>query len=518
MKSNRYESGPRRINAYLLVLFTGFLIILSFPKFGHGIFAWVALVPFLFAIKDTHPLKAMGLGFLAGILGFTGMLYWIAYVVVTYGYLPLYVGIPVMLLLAAYMSLYLALFAGGIRYLSARKIPLVLSAPALWTVLEYIRSHLFTGFPWENIGYSQYRFEMLRQAADIFGVFGISFIIVLINVMVYDLLAKKNAKKILIAEAALGICLIVVLNLYGYLRTEEIKRIIPNAEKLNVMLVQGNIEQDIKWNPAYQVATVSKYCQLTLADPPTRETLVVWPETAAPFYFQDENFLHHAIAGAAKLTGSWLLLGSPAYDKIGADRYDFSNSAFLLSPSGIIAGRYDKVHLVPYGEYVPLRRFFPFIGRLVAGVGDFKEGRGFYPLTMGNHKLGLMICYEGILPEAGRAYKRRGTDLLVNITNDAWFGKTSAPYQHVSMTVFRAIENRLYVVRAANTGITGVIDPLGNIAGATSLFQDASVKGTVAFLRIPTIYEKYGDLFVPLCVILLIVIFISSRKGTKAND
>jgi len=158
------------------------------------------------------------------------------------------------------------------------------------------------------------------------------------------------------------------------------------------------------------------------------------------------------------------------------------NSAFLLRPDGVPAGRYDKVHLVPYGEYVPLRKIFPFIGKLVVGVGDFRPGEGFHPIRGEGWNLGVLICYEGIFPEAARAYKREGATLLVNITNDAWFGRTSAPYQHLSMTVFRAVETRLYLVRAANTGISAIVDPAGKILSRTPIFERAVLKGEVKII------------------------------------
>ena len=188
------------------------------------------------------------------------------------------------------------------------------------------------------------------------------------------------------------------------------------------------------------------------------------------------------------------------------------NSAFLLSPRGKVTGHYDKVHLVPYGEYVPLRKWFPFINKLVVGVGDFQSGKGYYPLNIGNHKLGVLICYEGIFPKASRIYKQGGANLLVNITNDAWFGKTSAPFQHLSMTVFRAVENRLFLVRSANTGISAIIDPTGTIVEQSELFTSAIVKGTVKFINKKTVYSTYGDSFVLICIISLICCFIISLR------
>ena len=191
------------------------------------------------------------------------------------------------------------------------------------------------------------------------------------------------------------------------------------------------------------------------------------------------------------------------------------NSAYLLSPQGEQEAKYDKVHLVPYGEYVPLRRLFPFISKLVQGVGDFGTGKGYVPLAMDGRQIGILICYEGIFAEAGRTYRRNGAELLVNITNDAWFGRTSAPYQHLSMTVFRAVENRLYLIRAANTGISAIIDPLGRIVSRTGLFEKATLRGEMRFMDGGTFYSAWGDIFVFACGILLVVFIIMAMKGRK---
>jgi apolipoprotein N-acyltransferase len=208
------------------------------------------------------------------------------------------------------------------------------------------------------------------------------------------------------------------------------------------------------------------------------------------------------------------LFGSPSYEEEGG-RASFANSAFLLKPDGVLAGRYDKMHLVPYGEYVPLRRFFPFIGKIVQGVGEFRPGKGFYPISYHGRRFGVLICYEGIFPEAARDYKNRQAHLLVNITNDAWFGKTSAPYQHLSMTVFRAIETRLYLVRSANTGISAVIDPTGRIVSRTGLFERTVLKGEVKFIDAKTFYEAYGDVFVYGCALFLIIGYGMQKRRRK---
>jgi apolipoprotein N-acyltransferase len=304
---------------------------------------------------------------------------------------------------------------------------------------------------------------------------------------------------------------------YGHFRTANIRESLKKASPMEVTLVQGNIDQNIKWDARYQSETLNIYRSLSLSAIPAPDGLIVWPETAAPFYFERPDPLREAVIHLARISGRPLLFGSPSYEDENG-RVSFMNSAYLLRPDGVVAGRYDKVHLVPYGEYVPLRQFFPFIGKLVAGIGDFRPGKGFDPLVSDGRRLGVLICYEGIFPEAARDYKRNRADLLVNITNDAWFGRTSAPYQHLSMTVFRAVENRLYLVRAANTGVSAVIDPTGVILSRTGVFERTVLKGEVKFIDEKSFYASYGDLFVYLCGLLLILIdFMQKRRRNHAG-
>jgi apolipoprotein N-acyltransferase len=499
-----------------MAVLSGLLLFLSFPKFGSGFLAWVALIPLFYALKDAQPREGLKIGFLFGFIAHVGILYWIAYVVVQYGYLPLYTGISAMLLLAVYMGFYTAAFSMGVAYFQQRCEFLIISAPLLWTVLEFARSHLFTGFPWENLAYSQYQYGKIIQISDITGVYGITFTIVMINAFLFVFLQRKNQKRHLLAEALAIFAIISTIYGYGQYRTADIRRALSRASGLEVSLIQGNIDQNIKWSPEHQKETLDIYRSVTLAAAPAAGGLIVWPETATPFYFQRLDPLQASVIDVARTSKAALLFGSPSYAEAGG-RIDYMNSAFLLRPDGVISGRYDKVHLVPYGEYVPLRKFFPFMDKIVVGVGDFKAGKGFYPLTYEGRRLGVLICYEAIFPEGARSYKREGADILVNITNDAWFGRTSAPYQHLSMTVFRAIETRLPLVRAANTGMSAIIDPTGEIQSRTPIFERTFLKGEVKIIDEKTFYTAYGNLFVYLCGIFLLILFISTRERSNGN-
>jgi len=513
-----YTTHWKPFSNLAMAFLSGLLLFLSFPKFGSGILAWVALVPLFYALRDAKPWEGFKTGFLTGLIAHVGILYWIFYVVVQYGYLPVYAGIAAVLLLAAYLSLYTACFAMGVVFLRARGNAVFLSAPLLWTILEFARSHFFTGFPWENLAYSQYLYENIIQIADITGTYGITFTIVLINTVLYNVLtAQFRRGRYPAAEIATACAILVVVYGYGHFRTAEMHESLKKASTVEVALVQGNIDQNIKWDARYQSETLDIYRTLSLRAIPAPGGLIVWPETAAPFYFEHPGPLREAVFDLVRISGRPLLFGSPRYEE-GNGMVSFMNSAYLLRSDGAVAGRYDKVHLVPYGEYVPLRKLFPFIGKLVAGVGDFRPGKGFDPLVSEGRRIGVLICYEGIFPEAARDYKRKKADLLVNITNDAWFGTTSAPYQHLSMTVFRAVENRLYLVRAANTGISAIIDPTGKILAQTGIFERTVLKGEVKYIDEKTFYTAYGDLFVYLCGIVLIpYYFILQRRRKNAG-
>ncbi|MFO7570756.1 MAG: apolipoprotein N-acyltransferase [Smithellaceae bacterium] len=487
--------------AIFFALLSGFLIFLSFPKHGLGFISWVAFVPLFIALRHALTIRrALLLGFITGFTAHVGLIYWIALVVVNYGYLPVWQGVTVMFLLAAYLGIYIAVFAAGVVFFR-QKAPLFLVAPVLWVCLEYLKSHLLTGFPWANLGYSQYLNPPLIQLADVGGVFILSFMILLLNVAFFEVITRRARQ-----TYALAFCVLIIwagAYAYGVFKIRQVDRALAEAPSMNVSLIQGNIDQSVKWNPANQEKTLNIYEELSSRQPPSETGLIVWPETAVPFLYQDPGTLQARVRELPVATKSWLLFGSMSYASQGQNA-DYFNSAYLLSPDGETSGKYDKVHLVPYGEYVPLRNVFPFINALTAGIGDFAEGAGYNVLTMGEKKIGVLICYEAILPDAVRHYKRKGAELLVNITNDAWFGQTSAPYQHLSMAVFRSVESRLYLVRAANTGVSAIVDPKGRVTAKTEIFTSDALAGSVQFPAMPTIYAKYGDWFVWMNYFLLI--------------
>jgi apolipoprotein N-acyltransferase len=494
--------------ALFLAASSGFLLTLSFPKIGVSFLAWFALVPLLAASRDLSVKNSFFFGLLTGLIHYLTLIYWLAHTMSTYGHLPFYVSLPVLFLLSFYLALYIALFSTAVTGLCSSPLFLFFAAPMAWVSLEYLRSFLFTGFPWELIGYTQYKMLHVIQISDIFGVYGVSFCIVLFNTtlfLIYLALTHKEWKgKNIGAKQAVSVAAVVAIILsavwgYGDQRIHQLHELTANCPSVKVAVIQGNIDQAKKWDPAFQLSSTLKYIRLSLQSKNRQPDLVVWPETATPFYFTKNDKLSKLVLSGIRETGADFLIGSPAYD-FKKDKVEYYNSAFLVDASGNILGRYDKTHLVPFGEYVPLKKWLPFVGKMVEGVGDFGTGEKGRTLKWKNFRIGVLICYEVIFPPISRAMVQNHASILINLTNDAWYGKSSAPYQHFSMAIFRAVENRRSLVRAANTGISGFIDPSGRVLEATRIFKDAVITQKVSMLEMKTFYSKFGDVFAMACL------------------
>jgi apolipoprotein N-acyltransferase len=314
-----------------------------------------------------------------------------------------------------------------------------------------------------------------------------------------------------------GILLTVIF--YGNFRIEKITAADNNSIHLQVSLIQGNIDQAHKWDPAYTNETLATYQSLTVKAAQDHSDLIVWPETAVPCYFSPEHWYEPFFLSLAKKVNAPILFGSLAYEaRSHPEEYKYFNSAFLVSPEDKKVSQYDKVHLVPFGEYVPLKSFLPFVEKLVVGVGDFSPGKNFTLFGIPMARFGVLICYEIIFPDLSRHYCKSGANFLVTITNDAWFGRSSAPYQHFSMAVFRAVENRTAVVRAANSGISGIIEPTGYIQRQTPLFERTYCKGKIPVNSSSTFYSRYGDVGVALCGIILLLFMLIGIIMNKKNS
>jgi len=489
--------GDRAAGRYLLALVSGAMLALSFPRPGISPLAWFAFVPLFIAAAGVTPKLGFKLGFTAGCAAYAGLLYWVNIVMTTYGKLHWTVSGSLYLTLAAYLALYPGLVLWLVRRCETRGIAALFSFPVFWVGGELIRSFVLTGFPWANLGYSQYRTLPLIQISDLTGVYGVSFLVAFANVVLYRIWVWMRHKDATYPVRDLILLLVLLAATLGY--GFNALNLVEKGPLQRVLMVQGNIPQDVKWDPAFQESTVATYERLTRKGCQSPGTLVVWPESALPFYFQGEPAYAARVQALAAELKSCLVAGSPAFEKEG-ELVRYLNSAFLISPTGAVMGRSDKLHLVPFGEYVPLAALFPFVNKLVAGIGDFSPGKAAVPLDTTSGKIGVLVCFEGIFPEVSRAYVRAGAGMLVNITNDAWFGRSSAPYQHLSMTVFRAVENRVPLVRAANTGISSVIDSKGHIRGMTQLFEEATLGAEVREGAGGSFYNRHGDLFALLCL------------------
>ncbi|HEC66040.1 MAG TPA: apolipoprotein N-acyltransferase [bacterium] len=486
-----------------LAILSGFLLILIFPTmiFGYhfpdlGILAWIALVPLFIAIKDKKPKNAFGLGLLAGLISFLGILYWIAIPASLIG----------LFILASYLALYIALFCFLFNFISYR-LPitghrlLIILAPILWVSLEYLRSIFLSGFPWALLGYSQYLNTPLIQISEFTGVYGVSFLIVLANVTIAHLITdhrlpitvRRKILPVIIVAIILGACFT-----YGKLILRK-AHLIPRNSELKVGIVQGNIGRE-KWNEVFHQEALDIHIRLTEEVAKEEPELIVWSETATTSCLKQGGGDLVRLSDLARKLRSHLLIGS--LDLAPEDNY--YNSAFLLSPKGNILYQYNKIHLVPFGEFTPLRKELPCLARLVErmGGGGFRAGEELTIFDLDGKRFGVLICYEGVFDNLARKFVKNGADFLINITNDAWFEKTSGPYQHFSFSIFRAVENRVPVVRAANTGVSGFIDSYGRIRKDLDIFIEGTLVDKIGLKRQKTFYTRFGNLFAYFCLAL----------------
>ncbi|PID72274.1 MAG: apolipoprotein N-acyltransferase [Desulfobulbus propionicus] len=507
-------------------------VLLSLAMPGHV--AWwpllfVAFTPLLYLCLYLPPKQSALAGLGSGFLYHLVLLYWIVIVLGRYGGLPLFISVVALALLALYMSCYWGLFCfllsvfGGRSWQRERSIAtLVWIAPVLWVGLEYARGMLFSGFPWMDIGYGLYKVPQMIQAADLGGHHVISFVLVLSNAMVLAIIDRQRKdvrwnvhleRRLLLFAGAF----LIFLFGYSFLRYDIVTQAVKRGMDAEIAVVQGNIDQAEKWSLEKKQRTVTNYVTLSESKLGNRTTeLVVWPETALPFYLQHDPLAKN-IHQFVTANNTWLLTGAPFYTikKVHSDgRRDMAyfNAAVLIDNSGRVAGRYNKQHLVPFGEYVPFKAYLPFLAPLVVSAGNFTPGTTTAPLTLGRIKMGMLICYESIFPDITRNSVSEGANLLINLTNDAWYGRSSAPHQSMAMSVFRAVETKRSLVRAANTGISGFIDPVGNVVAQTELFEPAAVTRKVTLWEEQTVFTRSGYMFGACCLCLAGALLFFWRK------
>ncbi len=416
------------------------------------------------ARPDRTPFSA---GWAWGVGYFGALLWWLVPTVVRYGGLGWMPGAACIGLLVAYLALYPALMSAVLGLAARRSLSgaLVL-APLAWTAAEGLRGRLLTGFPWGDLPQALWRVGPALDLAPWVGADGVRLLLAALGVapawaLTCLLRRERPSPWPLIVPLAAGA-------LWAALAAAPLP-LSPPEGRIRVGVAQGNIDQAQKWDPAYRDATLRIYGDLTRALANQGARLVLWPETAAPFYAQDRTPERVRLESLVRAEQVWLLFGAPGYVRTPGG-VEYRNAVLLMDPAGRLRGRYDKVHLVPFGEYVPLGRFLPFVRKLVQGAGDFRPGDGIRPLRVPDlPALGPLVCFEAIFPGLAAQHAAQGAQVLVVLTNDGWFGQTPGPAQHLAFSAWRAAENGLPLVRAANTGISAVFDRRGRLVQATPL-------------------------------------------------
>ena len=522
-KAKNPVQSLKQIPSWLLSLFSGLFLVLIFPRYNLEFIAWFALIPLLFAIQNQPLGTVAARGFFAGMIFYFLSLNWITNTLINYGNIPTSLSFLILGLLAAYLSFYVSLFCVlTVKWSRGKPLYFFLLAPLVWTSLEYLRStHITFGFSWMGLGYSQFQSLNIIQPAEFTGVYGISALIVFVNAALHfflntwtcNFISSDTYKK---PNKLIGLTTLLVVGLWfgwGSWTLEITKSRIESSPNIRIAFAQGNIAQHLKWNKNYQQTTMKFYKDLTMKAANENPELIIWPEAAIPFYYSLDPNGTKFIQDLARTVDIPLLFGSPYKKNVDGKLLDY-NRAFLISSQGETIDVYDKMHLVPFGEFVPFRQALFFIDKLVEIIGDFGLGERATVFKLNSNKFGVLICYEIIFPDLVRQSVKNGAEYLVNITNDAWFGKTAASYQHISMAALRAVENRTPIIRAANTGISGFIDATGQIRNTTQLFTREFIASDITPNTGPrTFYSKFGDIFSYFCLLLTATIALLAYRS-----
>jgi len=532
------------LEALALTSLSGILLWISFPPAEFYPAAWVALVPWLVSIARAPVRVTLATSAAVGYVLYVALLYWLDQVT-TAGWLAL----------AFYCMLYWPVAALVLERLRRMGWPFTIGAPLALVAWEYGRSNLLTGFPFLLVAHTQYRAVGIIQVADLAGVYGVTFLIGMTNGLISDLVLDRFRRSRRNLWRLFATCALLLLALlYGRLSLVSEARTADHAERVRLLLVQANIPISLKHAPSesQQLENLRKHVALSLQAKGFGPDLVIWPETMLPRWLNvayDERWMkflsehdeygeHHRLLVATRQsveetcreTGAWVLVGSESYDIPTQRRW---NSAYLLSPEGEVIGRYDKIHLVAFGEYTPLGEVFPFLRKLrPPEMGpDLTPGvlrRLFVlPLRSGvSSRFGVTICYEDSVATLFRRFVRDGAGFMVNITNDGWFGNTTELDLHLAVAVFRAVENRIALARAANTGISAIISPGGRIIHElVRNGQHREVEGTlcaeIPLAHWPSVYTRYGDAFAWLCLVALgalpVVAYLRRGRSEKSS-
>jgi apolipoprotein N-acyltransferase len=481
---------------------SGLLLAVALPPRPYPGVVWAALVPLLLVLREVAGWRAFLAAWGSGSLYYLLSVYWVGATMELYGHLPSWLSGGVTLLLAIYMGLFVGAWgwlASGILRRSRWLAPLWLGVA--WSGLEWVRGHLFGGFGWAHLGYTQVTTPAILQVADLVGVYGLSCIIVAVNaalVATVRRLATGIRPYTVDPQLLAAVIVVIACAAYGQYRLAAIGAA-PVVEHLPVALIQGNIPEGEKWDPGKRREIFYAYMEATRREAIGDARAVIWPEAALPYLLQGDPTLGAMLGSVATRAGIDLLLGGlyRAEDDV------YRNSAFVISGRRAKTERYDKTYLVPFGEYVPLGPLLTFVRSITAEIGDFQPGHDPQPLDVAGRRAGCAICFEVSYPELIRTFARRGAEWLVGITNDAWFGTSIAPRQHLYIAATRCAEHHLPMARCANTGITALIGPDGAITQEIPQFQRATLEGTVPIRDLGrTVYSHIGEWwFAPLLVL-----------------
>jgi apolipoprotein N-acyltransferase len=500
--------------AWILVLLSAVLQVLIFPLPGVYVLSWFALAPLIMALlharsageleitgalrlRPASPGQGFLLSYICGILWYAGTCYWIYDTMRLYGGLSAPMALLTLFLFCCYLGLYHGFFGLFVSLLagSSRDYRRALVAtPFLWVAMELARTRI-TGFPWNLLGTAQVDNVSLCRIATWTGVYGISFEIALVNVAL--------AAAFLVPKGKRGAMLTAALAAAAVLQAGRLIEAPPANGSHKALLVQQNIPVAANWTPAYFQQTLGDLTDLSAksvsAQPSAKIDLIVWPESPAPFFANDMRF-RDTISSLARETKAWIVTGVIGTSAPGNS--SMFNSAALVSPAGDWTARYDKVHLVPFGEYLPFPSLFAFTGGLTKEVGEFEHGASRAPLDAGGEKLGVFICYESVFPNEVRQFANDGAQVLINISNDGWYGDSGAYAQHLNQTRMRAIENDRWLLSTTDTGVTASIDPWGRIAARIPRKQRTTLVAPYALTSAATFYTRHGDWFAFACAII----------------
>jgi apolipoprotein N-acyltransferase len=494
----------------LLAILTGLLVSISFPVYlfgwkmpNCGWVIWIALIPLFIAIRGGSSKRVYLLTLLSSAIWYLSSFFWVVHAMYVHGGMSLGLGILVLILMVLLESSIISLAPYiAVKIKRGWRGELIIWIPVAWVAMAFVRGHFpFGGFQWSSLAMSQWEYLPFIQIADLLGVYGLIFLIVWVNYFLSDLIPFKRYRRRYIVPKAIVTAFLVMLTIaYGIWRIADIDRLTEGIEGIKVGMIQGNISQKDKWDKGSATRNLDVYRRATAKLALAPVDLIVWPEAAMPWYLKaDMKRMEPYKIGIPKE-----MQGTLPYTFLGAVTNDaddnYYNSAVLFNAQGDVLNIYNKYHMVPFGEYIPYKDIFSFVNSIVMPAGSFTPGKGNDPISLGNFSFVPLICYEDIFPEISRRSVQNGANFLLNITNNAWFGKTSAPYQQLALSVFRAVENRRYLLRSTNTGISAIVSPTGKILLQSGLFVKATMVVNIGIMYLMSTYTKLGDWFAWACI------------------